>query len=78
MTTAVDAIYEEGVFKPEKPVDLKDKTKVRLVIEPAPEPGDDGDPTGWKTAMELKGCIKGGPPDLAANHDKYLYGTTGE
>jgi predicted DNA-binding antitoxin AbrB/MazE fold protein len=33
MPTAVDAIYENGVFKPEKPVDLKDKTKVRLLIE---------------------------------------------
>jgi predicted DNA-binding antitoxin AbrB/MazE fold protein len=78
MTTTVDAIYEAGVFKPERPVDLKDKTKVYLVIESALEHGADDDPTGWKTAMELKGCIKGAPPDMAANHDKYLYGTTGE
>ena len=30
--------------------------------------------TGWQTAMALKGCIKGAPPDSAENHDKYLYG----
>lgn len=76
MSTTVDAIYENGVFKPEKPVELEDKTKVHLVIEkvePAPAKDDD-DPTGWKTAMELLGCIKDAPPDLAENHDKYLYG----
>jgi predicted DNA-binding antitoxin AbrB/MazE fold protein len=78
MTTAVDAIYEDGVFKPDKPVGLKDKTKVRLVIESEPDQTTDDDPTGWKTAMELKGCIKAAPPDMAANHDKYLYGASDE
>ena len=57
MTTAVTAIYENGVFKPESPVDLKEKTKVHLVIEAASDQSDD-DPTGWKTAMSLKGCMK--------------------
>ena len=74
MTTAVTAIYENGVFKPERPVDLKDKTKVHLLIETTTTVSDDQDPTGWKTAMELRGCIKGAPPDAAENHDKYLYG----
>ena len=74
MTTAVTAIYENGVFKPESPVDLKERTKVHLVIETTAEPTDDDDPTGWKTAMALKGCIKGAPPDAAENHDQYLYG----
>jgi predicted DNA-binding antitoxin AbrB/MazE fold protein len=73
MTTAVDAIYEEGVFKPEKPVDLKDKTKVRLVIESDPQHAADDDPTGWKTANELIGFIEDAPEDAADNHDKYIY-----
>lgn len=73
MTTAVTAIYENGVFKPESPVDLKERTKVHLVIEAASDQGDD-DPTGWKTAMALKGCIKDAPVDAAENHDRYLYG----
>lgn len=75
MSTTVDAIYENGVFKPEQPVKLEDKTKVHLTIEKAePALAADDDPTGWKTAMELMGCIKDAPPDMAENHDKYLYG----
>ncbi len=76
MSTTVDAIYENGVFKPEQPVKLEEKTKVHLTIEKAePAPAaDDDDPTGWKTAEELIGCIKDGPEDGAENHDKYLYG----
>ena len=75
MSTTVDAIYENGVFKPDKPVELEDRTKVYLVIERVePSPAVNDDPTGWKTAMELMGCIKDAPPDMAENHDKYLYG----
>jgi len=78
MTTAVDAIYEAGVFKPEKPVDLKDKTKVRLVIESAPERAADDDPTGWKAARRFIGMWKDGSPgeSVGEDHDKYLYRRT--
>ena len=73
MTTAVDAIYEDGVFKPEKPVDLEDKTKVRLVIESESAAADD--PAGWKAIDELVGFIKDGPNEpVGRDHDKYLYG----
>ena len=76
MTTAVHAIYEAGVFKPEQPVDLKDKTKVRLVIESASDVrAEEDDPTGWKAIDELIGFIKGGPKEpVGRDHDKYLYG----
>ena len=36
MTIGVDAVYEDGVLKLEHPVDLKDKTKVRVTIERVP------------------------------------------
>jgi len=79
MTTTIDAIYEGGVFKPEGPVDLKDKTRVHLVIEEtAPPLADHDDPTGWKAIQSLIGIIKDAPPDLAENHDKYLYGDQDE
>ena len=77
MTTAVKAIYQNGVFTPKEPVDLKEKTEVEVLI-PTSAPADDDDPTGWKTAMELMGCIKDAPPDMAENHDKYLYGDPDE
>lgn len=77
MSTTVDAIYENGVFKPEQPVKLEDKTKVHLTIEKAePAPAaDDDDPTGWKTIDRLIGCIEDTPPGeaIGRDHDKYLY-----
>lgn len=75
--TAVKAIYEDGVFKPKEPVDLQEKTEVEVLL-PEKAAQDQDDPTGWKTVMELKGCIKGAPPDMAENHDKYLYGDPDE
>lgn len=75
MSTVVDAIYEDGVFKPESPVDLKDKTKVHLVIEPAPAAASEDDPTGWKTAEALMGFFKDAPEGepIARDHDTHLY-----
>ena len=32
MSKTVDAIFEDGVFKPKHPVDLDDKTEVRLIV----------------------------------------------
>ncbi len=34
MTIDVDAVYEGGVLKPERPLALKDKTRVHVTIEP--------------------------------------------
>jgi predicted DNA-binding antitoxin AbrB/MazE fold protein len=73
MTTAVKAIYEDGVFKPTQPVELEERTEVEVLI-PSPAPADGDDPTGWKTAEELIGCVEDAPPDMAENHDFYLYG----
>lgn len=72
-------VNDDGVFKLQEPVPASLKSRpilhVRVVDEDesiAVSDGDD-DATGWTTAMELIGCIKGGPPDVARNHDKYLY-----
>ncbi len=40
MTKTVDAVFENGVFKPKTPVYLEEKTEVRLVIESARKPDD--------------------------------------
>ena len=77
MTVAVEAIYENGVLRPEKPLGFKEHSKVRVIVEDESEARaatEDDDPTGWKTARELIGCIKDAPADLAENHDQYLYG----
>ena len=76
MSTTVNAVYEDGVFKPEEPVNLQEKAKVRLVIESAePTTADADDPTGWKAIDRLIGCIEATPPGeaIGRDHDKYLY-----
>ena len=81
MTINVDAVYEDGVLKPERPLALKDKAKVHVTIEvPAEETSpasDDGDPTGWKAAREFIGMWKDAPArsstSLSEDHDQALY-----
>jgi predicted DNA-binding antitoxin AbrB/MazE fold protein len=75
MATAVKAIFEGGVLKPEEPVDLEERKHYVLRIEPAAAAGElDDDPTGWKTARRFIGLWKDAPvTDLAENHDKYIY-----
>jgi len=74
MTTAVKAVYENGVFKPKEPVELQEKTEVEVLI-PAAVPVDDDDPTGWKAAERFIGFIKDAPEGepIARDHDKHLY-----
>ena len=36
------------------------------------------DPMGWKAIDALRGIVKDAPPDMAENHDKYLYGSPDE
>jgi predicted DNA-binding antitoxin AbrB/MazE fold protein len=73
MTVAVDAVYEDGVFKPNEKVTLKEKTRVHLVVESA-DLDEEDDPTGWKTADELIGFVQDGPQGpTGRDHDEYLY-----
>ena len=79
MTIDVDAVYEDGVLKPERPLALKDKAKVHVTIEAKAEEASaeaDDDPTGWKAAREFIGMWKGGTPgeNVGEEHDKYIYG----
>jgi predicted DNA-binding antitoxin AbrB/MazE fold protein len=77
MTIGVNAVYEDGVLKPERPLALKDKAKVHVTIEAEEAPAaKDDDPTGWKAAREFIGMWKGGTPgeNVGEEHDKYLYG----
>lgn len=78
MTIDVDAVYEDGVLKPERPLDLEEKAKVHVTIEvkAAPTPAEDDDPTGWKAAREFIGMWKDGTPgeSVGEDHDKYIYG----
>lgn len=77
MTIDVDGVVENGVIKPARPLGLKEKTKVHVTIHVQEEgaPARDDDPTGWKTAEKLIGCITEDlvADDVAENHDRYIY-----
>ncbi len=75
MTITVAAVYEDGVLKPEAPLDLKDKSKVTVTIETSQETkADDDDPTGWKAIDRLMGIGKAVAADVSEKHDDHLYG----
>jgi predicted DNA-binding antitoxin AbrB/MazE fold protein len=68
MSEAVEAIFENGVFRPLKPVDLAEGERVKLTVAAADESADD--PAADLTDI----AIDTGIPDLATNIDYYLYG----
>lgn len=65
MTLTVEATYENGALKFKEPLVLVEGTAVRVTIVPLDEDYDPLDAV-------IGTCD--GPPDGAANHDKYLYG----
>ena len=71
-------VYDDGVFKPQGPVpaDLKKDDVVHVLIlgEPRGSALDADDATGWEALEKMIGIIKDAPPDMAENHDFYLYG----
>lgn len=80
MATVIKVVYEDGVLKPEGPVELEEKRHYVARIEPAAEqalPQEDDDPTGWKAAERFIGMWTDAPADdIAERHDDYLYGRT--
>jgi predicted DNA-binding antitoxin AbrB/MazE fold protein len=68
MSEAVEAIFENGVFRPLKPVDLAEGERVKLTVTAADEDADDPAANLLDIAMDL------GIPDFATNIDYYLYG----
>ncbi len=74
MTITVEATYENGVFKPDRPVAIEPHAKVRLTIETGEDEGK-GKRDPWAAAERFIGCIEGADPSepVAAEHDRYLY-----
>ena len=51
MTTAVEAIYEDGMLRPLQPLSLPEHTHVRLSVETLP---DDPERAGWLAQSERR------------------------
>lgn len=70
MSKVIDAIFENGVFKPLGKVNIKEHEKVKVILSNESE-------------SQEKGCTLDGiidiakdcsDTDLSIHHDKYLYG----
>ena len=89
MAITVDAIYEDGVLKPEHPLLLSEHEKVRLTVEPRRE--DAAAVQGYSGLAAAPGptlaeriiaraqalpeeVVAQWPTDGASQHDHYLYG----
>jgi predicted DNA-binding antitoxin AbrB/MazE fold protein len=76
MTVAVEAIYENGVLRLEKPLGFKEHSKVRVIVEDEGETQsniDTHDPAGWTAIDALIGIGQALTPDVSERHDDYLY-----
>ncbi len=67
MSITFDAIYENGVLKPKKPLTLADGARVRVTLSSAEGERD--------PLADVIGIGASGRSDGAANHDHYIYGT---
>jgi hypothetical protein len=66
---------EKGVVVLEPGARLRDGTAVRVEPEPAAEDTAASAQDLRQGLLGFSGIIKGGPTDLARNHDRYLHGT---
>ena len=76
MSQQIDAIYDDGVFKPLVPPGLPDQTRVRLTVDAEPA-GTHGAPETVDFDAELDSLLFDGPnlpadfsrADIYADHD---------
>ena len=73
MTITVEAIYENGVLKLEKPLPLKEHEKVTVTVEER-QPSLAERIVARARALPPE-TLAALPDDLAAQHYHYLYGT---
>jgi predicted DNA-binding antitoxin AbrB/MazE fold protein len=68
MSQAIEAIYENGVFRPLMPIDLSEGERVQITVDKKEDWKND--PAANLTDLAVDTGIK----DLAVNIDHYLYG----
>ena len=82
MSTTVEAIYENGVLRPSRPLDLAEGTPVEVIViprspQPQPRPGkrSPAEIIAEIAAMAVESTDTGGLS--GRDHDKILYGERG-
>jgi hypothetical protein len=62
---------KNGQILLDEPALLPEGAEVNIEVVENGEP----QPTIWEKLLKLAGTVEGLPPDMAENHDHYLYGT---
>ncbi len=75
MSRTVTVVYDGEVFRPVEPVDLPPNTRGRVTIADETEEQPRGAPPRSVQRILERARALDLPPDLAAQHDHYLYGT---
>ena len=65
MDQSIEAVFENGVFRPLEKPDLSDGQHVRIVVQSPSENDDD-------PLLKLSGSVSGDFPDVGVEHDRYL------
>ena len=71
MSKIIDAIYENGIFRPLSKPRLKERQRVKIEI--LSEEDESPLEVQKKILLELAGLGKSNSTDIARNHDRYLY-----
>ena len=66
----IHAIFADGVFRPQDPVELPEGSEVEVL----PVAVECSIPTLAEQFKDVIGIAEGLPPDSSINHDHYLYG----
>lgn len=89
MAKSINAVFENGVFKPLDKIRLKERQKVKLTVTESKPVKRDGKKTAKRrqasvqfdiashSSHRIVGLLKSGVHDLSENHDRYLYGKRG-
>ena len=73
MQKTIDAIYEDGVFKPTKKVAIKEHTKLKLVVLKEDRDAGIVAKKQSRALLSLAGIWESGVMNVSEEHDKYLY-----
>jgi len=72
MSEVIQAVYEGGVFRPTKPVDLPDRTAVEIEVRVGEPPEAAPMTEGLARVYAILGeRFDSGHPDTAARHDEH-------
>ena len=71
MPKVIEAIYENGVFKPLEKVDIEEHKRIKIILPSKIEYAPSEECTLEGIIDIAKDCFN---TDLSTHHDKYLYG----